>query len=918
MYFQIFLRLSVQRKRLLNRWLLPLLVIVCANTSVSVAAGLGPLTLHSSLGQQLDAEIAITGIDAEDLETVTAFMASSEVFEQMGIPVPSVLQHIRFKMLTESVEGARVIISSVQPIREPFINLVVELSWAQGTYLREYTFLLDPVVSYKTSVPPVSGDPVAADNDANSIAPESNLDTTIIEIATQAELAVVVQRGANLLDIARDHTPAHLSVEQAAMAIYDRNPGAFFGSVHKLKRGALLSIPDFDQSQLRTRQLAQQILGIGVVENRQADSKNKNTNEMSSAIKAVALDPQAPDFEQSDTVVVSSVNEAGQAPRSAVLAASQSIGTKRRPPVSDQSVGALQRLIGELRGAMVGLGQELQIKTNQLDDISVRVDRLQQQAISTSVDADRLPSVIGSVSAIKAAPTLSAQAMSESPVPVQAPVPTDSPTAISSEAQATELAENAATDDSDALGVEPLSKLDQTEVAGSTRANRDTPSPLSMDAERSAPASVVSELTGAPPDKVGVFGWFFDAKTNKKVADRIRDIGLVSLALLLGIILIKRLFSSVHDVDIDLQNSAVNADSIALDLTTYPAEAGATSDEVSALSAIEYFREHLTSEQRKEQALKDTLRDEPGRQDVRLELLRVYHERGAVEMFAQTAREMYTTTQGKTPEWHTVIELGLALDADMSFYKEPEDHGFTLNEDFAVKGTRISSVSGGKSVAQRPSSQLHEDEQSSVKVRDTNHQVDLDEVVDRLGAKDGTSEVFIDDSVLDSLTISDGSQGGLDIDLEDDSIVKNLSSENTSDSADDSMMLDEAALDNLNWNESGADGLTDAELHSLSNVQDKDNDSTHDQIEKLDSIYDLDSVDGVDHAALTQELPAFPASEPAQSVSDWKENEVKLELAVVYIDMGNKDGAWHLLNDVMNEGDAAQIKVAQGLMAKLA
>ena len=35
-------------------------------------------------------------------------------------------------------------ITSNQPINEPFVDMLVELSWASGKLLREYTFLLDP------------------------------------------------------------------------------------------------------------------------------------------------------------------------------------------------------------------------------------------------------------------------------------------------------------------------------------------------------------------------------------------------------------------------------------------------------------------------------------------------------------------------------------------------------------------------------------------------------------------------------------------------------------------------------------------------------------------------------------------------------------------------------------------------------
>ncbi len=58
-------------------------------------------------------------------------------------------------------------IFSLQPVNEPYIDLMVELTWATGRVIREYTVLLDPP-SLKTQpeviapAAPVAPPPVAA------------------------------------------------------------------------------------------------------------------------------------------------------------------------------------------------------------------------------------------------------------------------------------------------------------------------------------------------------------------------------------------------------------------------------------------------------------------------------------------------------------------------------------------------------------------------------------------------------------------------------------------------------------------------------------------------------------------------------------------------------------------------------------
>jgi pilus assembly protein FimV len=49
----------------------------------------------------------------------------------------------------------------------------------------------------------------------------------------------------------------------------------------------------------------------------------------------------------------------------------------------------------------------------------------------------------------------------------------------------------------------------------------------------------------------------------------------------------------------------------------------------------------------------------------------------------------------------------------------------------------------------------------------------------------------------------------------------------------------------------------------------------------------------------------------------WQEVATKLDLAKAYEEMGDKDGARELLNEVMKDGDAAQKGTAQQLLAKL-
>jgi pilus assembly protein FimV len=78
----------------------------------------------------------------------------------------------------------------------------------------------------------------------------------------------------------------------------------------------------------------------------------------------------------------------------------------------------------------------------------------------------------------------------------------------------------------------------------------------------------------------------------------------------------------------------------------------------------------------------------------------------------------------------------------------------------------------------------------------------------------------------------------------------------------------------------------------------------------------------VDLSAISLDLGS-PAEETVAAPSGsgdpkWQEVATKLDLAKAYEEMGDKDGARELLNEVMKDGDAAQKGQAQQLLAKLA
>ena len=126
------------------------------------AAGLGKLTVLSALGQPLNAEIEIISLQAGEEDSLSARLAPIEAYRQANIDFNSALIGVRFAI---DKRGGRPVVrmTTAQAVQEPVIDMLLELSWGAGRLVREYTFLLDPP-EYKApqALAPVTPPAVAA------------------------------------------------------------------------------------------------------------------------------------------------------------------------------------------------------------------------------------------------------------------------------------------------------------------------------------------------------------------------------------------------------------------------------------------------------------------------------------------------------------------------------------------------------------------------------------------------------------------------------------------------------------------------------------------------------------------------------------------------------------------------------------
>src|SRR5690606_9676092 len=132
--------------------------LLTAVPGLSLALGLGEETVRSYLNAPLNAEIELFAT-ADELSTVQVQLASRDDFIRHGLDYPGFLTGIQVR--TERlVDGRNIIrLSSSQPIVEPFVVVLVDVSSGSSRLLREYTLLLDPP-TFQTQQAPAA--PVAA------------------------------------------------------------------------------------------------------------------------------------------------------------------------------------------------------------------------------------------------------------------------------------------------------------------------------------------------------------------------------------------------------------------------------------------------------------------------------------------------------------------------------------------------------------------------------------------------------------------------------------------------------------------------------------------------------------------------------------------------------------------------------------
>ncbi|MFZ4480025.1 MAG: FimV/HubP family polar landmark protein [Rhodoferax sp.] len=235
--------------------------------SSAMALSLGRVAVQSALGEPLRAEVEVLNINAEEAASLKVAAALPESFRAAGLEYNQALSTLQASLQRLSDGRAYIRLSSDRVINEPFVDLILETTWASGRIVRDYTLLFDPpglrtavpsapTPAQVTAQPPSSQTRVTPTGAVAPLAPAMPKASRTAEpyrVAAKAApgtgAQVTVKPGDTASRIASATRPDNVSLDQMLVALLRTNPVAFLGdNVNRIRAGAIINIPTPEQA----------------------------------------------------------------------------------------------------------------------------------------------------------------------------------------------------------------------------------------------------------------------------------------------------------------------------------------------------------------------------------------------------------------------------------------------------------------------------------------------------------------------------------------------------------------------------------------------------------------------------------------------------------------------------------------------
>jgi pilus assembly protein FimV len=660
------------------------------------ALALGPVTVQSALGEPLRAEIDVPEITPDEVGSLRANIASPAEFRTAGLEYNSALTAVKITLERRPNGRYFLRLASDRAITDPFVDLMLETSWASGRIMRDYTMLFDPPnmrqrtpLSAQTSpvapapgvaaapapaAPPATRTPAAPASAGATTGPVASRPAAAASKPAGDGKQVTVQSGDTAGKIASANKPANISLDQMLVAMLRANPDAFIGgNVNRLKAGAVLDLPSAEQAEQTQPSEARRTV---VAQSRDFNEFRRRLAEGTPATRISPAERQASGKVQAQ---VEDKKPGAAAPDKLTL-----------------SKGAIQ---GKGNADQIARERAAQDSATRLAELNKNIADLNKLGTATSAAPSGTTSAakpgiavpVGTASAAKAAaagasaPTAAASASKVAAPIVPAPVAA-APVAASASAPGT-AASASGMAASAPVAVVASASSESPASAPAAAASAAAPlaaaasAPKAASSSAAAPkaaASAAKPRAGSPPVETS----FIDDMLDNPIVPATLG-GVLALLLGFGFYRAQQRKKSAQ-VDSSFLESRLQPDSFfgasggqridtneggatGSSMVYSPSQLDAAGDVDPVAEADVYLA--YGRDLQAEEILKEAMRTNPQRVAIHSKLLEIYSKRRDAKAFELVSNEAFKLTRGEGPEWEHICELGQELDPSNALYR---------------------------------------------------------------------------------------------------------------------------------------------------------------------------------------------------------------------------------------------------------
>lgn len=652
--------------------------------SQAYAAGLGRLNVQSGLGQPLRAEVEVTSASPEELQSLQVKLASGEAFKQAGIDVNPALLGIN---LAVEQRGSRAFVrmSTSQPLNEPYVDLLLELSWSSGRLVREYTFLLDPpelklgrgnepvqpAVGATRTAPttaPVAAQPVPqatatptpeptapaarAGKGAKGAKGKAPAEAPAATAKPEPQTGdYTIKRGDTLGKVADQMRPEGVTLDQMLVSLFRNNPDAFAGNMNRMKTGAVLRAPDAAQAAAVNTTEAHKIVAAqtadfaayrarlangvaaGATKAPQGDERTASGS-VTAKVEDQTAKPSGDQVKLARPQDAGTKTAAGTPTTSANAARADELAAKDKALVeARQRIAELERNVTDLRGLVsaqtkVGADAQKAAEAKKAEDAK-KAEEARLAEAAKKAEADKL-----AAEQAKKAQDASKATVVDANKPAEATPPAAQPAAVETPKPA-----------------EPVKPAPKVEPA---------PAPVQPAPEGDSLLTNPLVLGGGAALVALLGAYALYSRSRKKRFEKFQDSILTG-----GDLKTNSIFGTTGGQTVDTTDSTFNSNFT-------PSASQIDSNEVDPIAEADVYIAYGRDAQA-EEILKEALKTLPDRHAIRVKLLEIYASRRDLPAFESVAGELYSRTGGHGDDWEKAAALGRSLDPRNPLYGGSSD-----------------------------------------------------------------------------------------------------------------------------------------------------------------------------------------------------------------------------------------------------